>query len=794
MNLSSHVSKLDSIARNSLLAILFLMPIFFIPWLGVNSATAKFILFIALTGVAFVGYSLARLGDKKLILPSRVALWSLISLPVVFLASALFGGRAFDSVFGYGFEPTTVAAITALCVFGFLASVYAREEKTVTTAKKATVVSFAIVVVYQLIRLFVGDNTLTFQNFFGPNSGLLGKWNDLAIVASIGMLASVMYMKGRSGKALYVALFAFVVSGFFLKLVSFNLVWPVLAVLFLIYAFTVLKSEGGVLSLFKAKEFSRNRHTIFVVLLAVGFMLYSFASTQAVRLNSQGALLRPNLYKIVYLVPNYFGGSPTEVRPSAMSTVKVFSSEVTRNPVFGVGPNRFIESWNKFKAPELSQSAYWNTDFAFGVGYIPTLIVTTGLLGLLAIGIFIALALKHLLGRVFRGNSTEDNVVVYATLILVIMSIAYVPAMALVVYMFAGIGYIFARSDTREFDLSTKFKKRFLAASLALTAVFVVFVGKACTDALSSWYFVKSVRAIQTEKNIDTAENYLKKALALRKSDIYYRAYSELLALKSQVVVAQNTQEGQEISQETRAAALEFYRQAESLSERAIATYPQNYSNYLFAGNIYAGDPDMLEKAVEMFTKSLEYNPNNPDAYFGIARVRATQNDIDGVKQNLEKALQIRNAYTPALLAGAEITAANKDVEGTVGLLTRAYQSDRSRVDLLIQIASLQQNVLADAKAAQETLEFAVANYPTYAEGRLALSNLYAKEGRYEDAANLLVGIQTEDKDVGEVLKTYIESLKAGKNPFPVNTAASTTTPAEKAPAKTENAATSTEE
>src|SRR3989338_8177488 len=56
--------------------------------------------------------------------------------------------------------------------------------------------------------------------------------------------------------------------------------------------------------------------------------------------------------------------------------------------IVGSGPNQFVGEWLMSKPSAVNQTIFWNTDFNYGVGLIPTFIVTTGLLGIIAWLIF----------------------------------------------------------------------------------------------------------------------------------------------------------------------------------------------------------------------------------------------------------------------------------------------------------------------------------------------------------------------------------------------------------------------
>ena len=766
INLSKHTQKLDKIAKISLGSLVFLLPIFFIPVLGLSIASAKYILLTLFVAIATLAYILARLGDKTYILPSKRALLVIAGMPVVFLLSSIATGRFTDSFFGFGFEPTTGLSIILFSLVALLSSVYARDEKNVKFAKKLFLASFGIVFIYQVIRLFVGADTLTLGLFQGPNSNLLGKWNDLAIMAAMVLLGAFIYLKDASRTKVYKIIAVMAVAGALLKVVVFSLIWPILAVLILaIVAIDSKKNNNSTSS--KGSKLFRG----FGLFIAAGMILYSIAGATAVTLNSSGQIKHPTLYKLVNIIPNYFGGTPNEVRPSFKSTGSVLVNEIKASPVFGSGPNRFSEVWTKFRSSELYQTPYWNTDFAFGVGYFPTLMITTGLLGVIAILGFLVYLMYVTLPLMFRGSDTKlQKTLTYNTILLTILSVWYVPATPLLVIFFMLAGYVFSRTGETKMVLNSKKMRSLAILDAALALAFFVFVAYVLTNAYSSSRnYVKAALAVSQSGNIAAAEVYLQKAISSRDSDVYTRALAELYVIKSNQIVQQNTGDGKELSEEQKQAALDAYATAQNLAERAIVLSPANYINYIFAASIYEGNPGKYESAIDMYNKSLVYSPNNPNAYFGIAKVKALQGDVEGTKEYLAKSLESRAAYTPALLANAQLSAQDKDIEGTLSNLAKAYQSDRSRTDILVSIADIQYTAQNDIKTATQTLELAVFTNQNYAEARLALASLYAKQDKFEDAANLLAAVKSSDKDIQARVDALTAELKAGRDPSTTN-------------------------
>lgn len=780
LQLLKNTKAFDAIAKIALGGILLLLPIFFIPAVGFGPASAKYALLYTLTSVATLAYLLARLSDRKIVLPKKSQSVALGLVAIVTILASAFTGRVADSFVGFGFEPTTALSVLVFVTITFLASVYAREESAVTKALKLAAISTLVLFAYQLVRLFSPADFLGFSLWSGPYGNLLGKWNDVAIVAGLVVLSAFVALRGATKKTVLRAAPFIVVALFILKVASFTLVWVTLAILVLLVL--LLDSVQGKKITFFSKK-SWDLHRSVGVVFVVGTLLYLFVNAQSVRLNSQGNLLRPNVYKIVQMLPNYFGGVPTEVRPGVGTSLTILAKEIKANPVFGAGPNRFVESWVKNRPLVLGQTPYWATDFNFAVGYIPTLFVTTGILGTLAL-LWLLVTIVGSISRntLSKKTSGRAKVIAVASAYLLIFSVFYVPATAILVYFFFIIGYLFSKDGNMTIVIDKKKRSTYtFIGTIAFVLLFFVSIGNVLAkEYMAARYYVQSAVAISSDKNIDVADSLLKKSIALRPHDVYYRGYAELSALKAQVIATQGTPEGQSITDETRSAALAEITNAKKYADMAVASNPKNYLNYQFAGSIYQIDPEGSQKALQLFTQSLDLYPYNPNAYFAIARSKAAAGDTEGAIEALKKTLEVGPLHTEALLSAAQISIQEKKTEEALSLLVRAYQSDRSRSDILLTVASLQAGELKDQKAATETLEYAVGTNPNYIEGRYALATLYAAAGKYEEAANLLVGVTKIDDKTTENLTPIIGQLKAGKNPFGDTgvPAAASTTPA----------------
>ena len=105
-------------------------------------------------------------------------------------------------------------------------------------------------------------------------------------------------------------------------------------------------------------------------------------------------------------VSESFGISQIEARPSFSSTLEVAKNTLANSPGFGSGPNRFSIEWSQNKPIAVNQTVFWNVDFSYGVGFIPTTLITSGVLGFVSWILFLGAIL--ILGIRMMFRSIED--------------------------------------------------------------------------------------------------------------------------------------------------------------------------------------------------------------------------------------------------------------------------------------------------------------------------------------------------------------------------------------------------
>lgn len=765
--ISQRTSSLKQIPLWSLYALALLLPIFFLPITGLTSDTGKFVLLYVFAGLGSIGYFFARLRDKKLVLPNPATLFAIDIIPVLFLLGALTSFSFRRNFFGTGADITSVLTIFALATVAFLSFIYLKKEKDVEEFFFFGLVAFGVTFLYQTIRLFVPDTALTLGLYAGKYAALIGKWNDLAIFAGVFFIASLFTYSNKSKLTKYGSWALGALALVLMLIVNFIPVWTVLG-LGLLMAYLVSAKQDG--WKFFGKKKDKSEYFTGVLILGLVFVIYSALAVYSLRTDSTGNLRHPGLSNAVYFVPNLFGGTPAEVRPSIMATTYIYNGTLKENPLIGTGANTFGEAWNKYRHADVSKSQFGSTEFMYGFGLIPTLGVVGGILGTLAlVVVFLYGAFSGINFFSKKNKSTITKAVSAVTIYLAIMSVIYVPAIPLLVALMVCAGYLMAQGKIINIDL--KKRRPLLYVVWAMTLLWVVatvLIAQGLVNRYSAQHhYGKSVIAVAKDGNLDEATKEIERAIALDPRDLFFVSAGNIELLKIQNIINQANRQGSNgISESEQSQISLAFENAQKYSEKALEENKRNYANYMFAASILENDSRQAEAAKGLYQQSITYNQYNPNAYLGLARLAGASGDIAGAKENISKALEISPNHTDSLLAQAEIFLYEKNTDELLRTLAQAYFSNTRRVDILLRIATIQENTQKDTKAAINTLEYAVSQNNGYSDGLFTLAGLYAKEGRYGDAVNALSVVVSVDPKSKDSLDPLIKSLEQGENPF----------------------------
>jgi len=749
--------NLDTLSFIILQVTLFFAPLFFIPSASVPFQIGKssFILFGIL--LTLICYMVARLKDGTFELPRTILYWAAGILAVVYALAAILSPNRTISLAGNSFEVGTLSFFLSALLLFALVPVVARTQEKILSVYKTLLWSLLVVGLFHVIRVFFGPTALSFGIFTGATSNLFGTWNDLGIFFGLGTLVAVITLERAklSRTASILVHVGLVLSFIMLVVVNFSPVWITLALLALV-VFVYEISFGKL----KREENGITRLPYYALALLLLSVVLTFAG------GTIGSALSERL-----------GTSQIEVRPSWSATYEISKAAVKDNPVLGAGPNRFSSEWLLHKPAGINNTVFWNTDFNYGIGFIPSFLATTGILGFLAIIAFAALFLYTAVkALIHQGSAPLSRFLVlislFGSIYLWIFSFIYVPSVALWVLTITLSGLLLAslREDkvigNISYSVVNKPAASFISVLITILALIAVlsFGYFVTIKLISASNFGKAVIAGQAG-NLDQAETYIGKAIALSPRDVYYQSLAELYLAR-----LSNLFNDEKISQ---ADAQKQFQQLISVAiqagQQAVALDTTNYQNHLELGRVFeAVVPLNIEGAYDSAKKSYEaalaVNPENPQIYFILARLEVANKNDKAAEEYINQALTKKSDYADAIFLLSQIQIARNDVPNAIKSVSAVATLSPSDPGIFFQLGLLYYNQ-KDYESSTLALERAVSLNAQYANAKYFLGLSYYQTGSKDKALTQFEELLVTNPDNADV-KAAVEALKAGKSPL----------------------------
>lgn len=753
---SSRSGGLDRISFIILQIVLFLSPIFFVPSLSVPFQTgrASFILYGIIA--IFLVWAVARLKDGVFEAPKSLFYAGAGIVALAYTAAALMSANHAASLAGTGLELGTLAFFLPSLVLFALIPLVVRNQEQIFYSYSSLLASFFVVSLFHVIRFVFGPDVLSFGMFTAATSNIIGKWNDLGIFFGLGALISCITLERATlGKLLKVLVYiSFVLSLAMLVVINFTPVWITLAILslvFFVYRFSFDRESGSIGERIPY-------HALAVLVLSV---LFIFAGA-----------------KLSTVVADTLDTAQVEVRPSWGSTFDIAQATLAENPIFGIGPNRYSVDWLMHKPDGINNTIFWNTDFNYGIGFIPSFITTTGLLGfvsiLLFVVLFLMLAVKALL-KPSVSSFTRYLVLssLFGSLYLWIFAFIYVPSPAIWVLTLALSGLFVAavREEhvvaTKSFSIVNRPAASFISVLFMILAIIgaVSFAYFVTIKVLSSTYFQKALVVANTSGDLDMVERNVARAISLAPYDVYYQTLSEVYLARVNRLLQDTTvtqTDAQRRFQDLIGAAIKS-------SQDAVAFDDTNYRNHVSLGRVFEAVVPLkiqgsYESAKQAYLAARENNPESPEIDLILARLETANGNNAEAKKYIESALEKKNDYADAVFLLAQIQIAENDVANAITSVTAVATLNPQDPGIFFQLGLLYYNQ-RNYQNAVLAFERAVSLNAQYANAKYFLGLGYYQLGDTARAIAQFKEILITNPGNKEI-ENIIANLEAGKEPF----------------------------
>ena len=746
-------------------ALVFLMPIFAVPLVVAPLASGKAILLFGGILLTAFFWILAALKNGSVKIPKSALLISCLAVVLVWLVSALLSGNTGLSLAGKLYDLDTFSMFFAAGLALFFGSIVFQPEKRAFVFYLLLFCSSSIVFLFQLLHLVFGINIIPFNIFPYNTSNLIGGWNDFSIFFGFIGLSSLAFLEtAKFGKGMKFFLYAILLMSF-LAMISANFFsnWVVFgAFSLLIFILALFKNYfSDKEKSFKIKSFLRT--SLFVLAVVVFFTL---AKGTAGKINDA------------------LKTSSTEVRPSWSATLDIAQKSLKNNAILGTGPNTFVYDWLKFKPAAVNNTIFWNARFSSGFGYLPSMLATTGILGIAAIIFFLIVFLNY--GRKavsYKKDLPADGqapaiasflgaaylwtfIVLYAPGIL-IFTLAFI-ATGVFLALLANAGKI----GIAEISLSSlpdgghgKTKSGMIFTVMAI----ILLIGTVSSAYFYSRKFLalnnysQALKIFEKTGDIDKTGKKLIKAAGLDKQDEYYRALAELgLVSLNQIVTSKDIPADKAIAlfKDNFSATVAYAREAARIN-------PADPVNWMQLGRVYESVVALKvekadEAALNSYAEAFKVSPLDPSPFIASARVAMQTKKTDDARKYLQGALNIKSDFADALFMLSQIEVQAGNLKEAILRTEQIASVSPNNFGIFFQLGLLQyQN--NNFNAARAAFERAVGLNNDYANARYFLGLIYDKQGLKEKAIEQFAQIQKTNPDNEEV-KKILSNLKNSRS------------------------------
>jgi tetratricopeptide (TPR) repeat protein len=754
--------KLDAAAYYIMLVAVFLAPIIFIPSSSVILDMAKTITITLATLVSLVLISLSSIKSRKVHLPARSLVRTSVLIIISLLVSAFGSIQVAKSIFGQGFEIGTASMIIILFLASFIVfHLIMKKAERALVFYVALAASFILLFIHHVIRMIAGMDVLSLGVLNSLTPSLFGTWQSLGVLASVlGIipLTAIIFLS-LSNKMKIVYWVLCIISVLSMLYINSPRVWLGFGIAMLILTgvkyFMHHSEKKGISGFF-------SRITWIPAILVVISLVFTFWGPKILRNTT----------------PEF--GLPWQL------TMDVTNGVIKNYPTFGVGPNLFSQAYIAYKPTVLNTTDAWNYEFTNGFGFVPTLVVGQGLIGLLLWILlyifFIIFGLKAM--KKLPSDSYQRFILVssfLSSLIIFLQMLVSVPSHALIFTgfvlagIFAGSTYAYGVFDKRTYAPSKDSRMYSIlpAIFVILVIVGVVWAAIYVRKSLALAYFGSGITQLNMTGNAKNADALFAKALAYDNSDVYWRARAEasLADIGQQINIASaaNADKSASGTEKVVANVMAEIKNATTYAQNAINFDPANYYNHISMARVSEAAvnlrvPSAYEDAIKSYSSAINLNPNNPSIYLSLARLQASQNKLDDAKRTLGSGLQVKNNYLEGIFLYSQIEAAQGNIKNAIVAAQMAISINTQSPLLYFQLGLLQYTD-KDYASAAKSLESAVALQPDYANAKYFLGLSYARLGENQKAVEQFKKL-AETNPENQEISFILTNLEAGKSPF----------------------------
>ncbi|TSC90052.1 MAG: putative tpr repeat protein [Parcubacteria group bacterium Gr01-1014_2] len=749
--------------------LVFLVPLFFLPWTSEILEFNKQLLIFTLAAASLILYFGQVITDGRLTVRKSFANYAVLIFIAAFLLTLLFSDFRYQSIFGsllFGLHQSLLSLAGFVILFFLILNVFDTED----IPKLLNIFGISL-----FLSLFLG--TLEFWLPFFKILGVSQKnFNTIGTLNSLGMMAALLLVFSFSRLGLekksyfnYLKIPAIALSLLFLLILNWWVLW--LAAISGMVFVLISNSLGNWRVL-------NHLWPAVVVLIAVIFMVLNF-----------------NLAGILGI------SLPLEVLPSFGASLTIAKNVLSTSPLFGVGPENFTLAYDLYKPLSINNTAFWNARFSEPTSELFNSLISFGLIGSLAFllliftGFYLSFPAS---GRSFVGGKNKGLLPIFATLVAVWVLYPFNTTLAFSFYLVLGLLALSFSSQKDELivDLEKSPKHSLI------TIVF--FVGILALTVISSYFTVsryvaniKFAKALASQ-DVDSQTRLLVEAINLDRSEgMYSRALANLLVSEiSQELKNLNDSKDSSQREGITSRVQNFSTTVINLTNETSQRNPEDSLNWLSRALVYESLINLIDGsdqwAVKMYQEYSKLSPKDPTPYLRSGNINLTkaeflrqiisrstglntqsranfQNQIletlKLAEENYKKAVELKPNYVLAIYNLGAVYEREGRTKDAIKQLEITKAVNPLDANIALQLGLLYYRDSQKEKSFNE-FQRATTIFPDFSNARWYLALLYEEKGQLANALAELYKIREFNRG-NQILENKISELEKGIRKIP---------------------------
>ncbi|MCK4454311.1 tetratricopeptide repeat protein [Candidatus Parcubacteria bacterium] len=767
---------LNRILRGSIYSLVFLLPLFFLPFSFEAFEINKQYLLSFLVSIALFAWLAKMVVVDKEIRFRRTPLdLPILAFLVIAVFSAIFSVDKMSSLFGfYGKFSDGLIGLLSLGALYFLITNNGglNLEKLKVTVKssklkdKGNIDNSSLISVQRLLKAFLASGFFVMLISY---LSILGVWGKISLITNNLSLSQIMSPKTFNpiaGSLEALAMFVAV-----LTVLSIGLLLCSLKGLKQIKIWLLLILGLGILLIV---DFS----SAWLVLLITLVLFLAMALTARIFKENVNRLLVPIFFIIIAVVglnADFSGVMQEGLKTGPLvkeevldqgTSWKIGFNTVTdnlKNGAIGSGIGTFFHDFSMQKPVEFNESRFWQIRFDRPGSHIVEILSTIGILGMLAylsiIGFFLLISLVFLksIKSQISNNLTMPLLMTFLALFIGQLLYYQNTTLAFTFWLVLAIAVVSWQSPVKEKKVSFE---NFPEMSLVLTSCLIIFG----LGILGSFYFgqkfyradMKYSQAVQTGIAVNT--DLLEEAKRLNPHFSQYRVVLARFYLSEVLAEAMKPGEKQNVvlAQEKIKKCLDEAKMASEISPNSVVAWETLGVIYRDIRGMVTGSLEWAEKS---FNRAIELEPNNPILYTELGKIYLGSEKNNEARESFRKGEELKSNYIGASLQIVLMEEREENIAGAIAKLEGLAGSFPLNTEVLFQLGRLYFNQDRVNEAISQ-FERVVDLVPNHSNAHYSLGVAYSSKGEKAKAIaefEKVLELNPDNEDVRDKIRELRE-------------------------------------